>query len=736
MVKTKQKVQMPLGIRKKMTAAVSMLLVACIMLVSSTYAWFVLSTAPEVTGITTQVGANGNLEIALLNDETYNDLASIQTAEGDSMDVADKDVKESNVTWGNLIDLKDGAYGLGNLTLAPAELNLTDDTSLGSILLRTPTYGSDGRVASVAANTVTGTYLNNVFTYNEAAYGVRAIGTASSLTVRQTTYRSAISNISSFAEQAKSKANASLTKYGSDLATVMVAIVQGTTSFDIKYKDSFQGMVNTISEANTAVGNGIKQAALAYALSKAGDSSLTDDQVSAMVTALETATVSESDIKTATGLSSLPAEILGAISTYEDTADKIGDAQLALSNISSTATSLSDDEITDIVDSLVVRNNMTICGVAATNDQQTIMDAVIDSYTNGNGLIIEMATGSGVYSNISDACGNYTSKVSAVVTYGDILNNKEVTAYMKTKSLVVDGTQTTNYYLTAALTAIQTIGEPESTATAGTSPITDTYGYALDFAFRTNAAGSKLLLQTDERQRVYADSEASGTQGAGSYMEFNVTSTFDATEVTTLMGAIRVAFVKPTSSGHELLAVGKLDTASADTTSGTSVKAGLYLYEYTYDIAEGLSADMGILNVSDTKIDSAAITELTQNTPESISVIVFIDGNIVDNAMVDNAVHSMTGVLNLQFASDANLTPMENSELRQVVATDIEYTEITQATADDLAAAATALNVASIHSIYEGSDGNYYYSTDGTNRIMVPTTYKNAIDELINGSGS
>ena len=52
--------------KSKLMAAVCMLLVSSIMMVSSTYAWFTLSTAPEVTGITTQVGANGNLEMALL----------------------------------------------------------------------------------------------------------------------------------------------------------------------------------------------------------------------------------------------------------------------------------------------------------------------------------------------------------------------------------------------------------------------------------------------------------------------------------------------------------------------------------------------------------------------------------------------------------------------------------------------------------------------------------------------
>ena len=89
-----------LSIRSKLLAAVAMLLVASFMVVSSTYAWFTLSTAPEVTGITTQVGANGNLEIAL---NTTNTLPGNGTG---LTNVVDK-----NATWGNIIDLGNAAYG-------------------------------------------------------------------------------------------------------------------------------------------------------------------------------------------------------------------------------------------------------------------------------------------------------------------------------------------------------------------------------------------------------------------------------------------------------------------------------------------------------------------------------------------------------------------------------------------------------------------------------------------------
>ena len=71
------------SLRGKLIAAVAMLLVACVMMVSSTYAWFTLSTSPEVQGITTTIGANGNLEIAL--SPASGDPADITSGIGDTL---------------------------------------------------------------------------------------------------------------------------------------------------------------------------------------------------------------------------------------------------------------------------------------------------------------------------------------------------------------------------------------------------------------------------------------------------------------------------------------------------------------------------------------------------------------------------------------------------------------------------------------------------------------------------
>ena len=150
-------------IKSKLMAAICMLLVSSIMMVSTTYAWFTLSTAPEVTGITTAVGANGNLEMALLPQDGK--LTSITSQAGDSV----KDIKARNVTWGNLVDLSDSTvYGLDKITLYPAALNLGEEdvnkdangnpTKLETSMLKTPTYGADGRVSELVANTFTGFY--------------------------------------------------------------------------------------------------------------------------------------------------------------------------------------------------------------------------------------------------------------------------------------------------------------------------------------------------------------------------------------------------------------------------------------------------------------------------------------------------------------------------------------------------------------------------------------------------
>lgn len=171
----KQKVLMPAGIRSKLMAAASMLMVGVIMMVSSTYAWFTLSTAPEVKNISTTVAGNGSLEIALMPES--GNIGNISAGAVGS----NADAKTSNTKWGNLVDLSDVSYGLSSIKLYPAQLNTTtaDGTVTfnenGSSPLSIPVYGGDGRIDSTSAENIgLRTYKDGGF--SGESYGVRAIG--------------------------------------------------------------------------------------------------------------------------------------------------------------------------------------------------------------------------------------------------------------------------------------------------------------------------------------------------------------------------------------------------------------------------------------------------------------------------------------------------------------------------------------------------------------------------------
>ncbi len=176
MAKTKRKVAMPSGIRSKLTAAVAMLLVSLILLVSSTYAWFTLSTAPEVKNITTTVAGNGSLEIALMPQDGL--FGSIKNGLSSTVGGGTVDIVTANTTWGNLVVLSDLSYGLGMINLNPAALDINADGTFKDPAkpIAVPVFGGDGRIEKTdsedialrALDTASQQFTNNV-------YGVRAI---------------------------------------------------------------------------------------------------------------------------------------------------------------------------------------------------------------------------------------------------------------------------------------------------------------------------------------------------------------------------------------------------------------------------------------------------------------------------------------------------------------------------------------------------------------------------------
>lgn len=581
------------GIKSKLIAAVCMLLVAVIMVVSSTYAWFTLSTAPEVTGIQTAVGANGALEMVLVS---YNEYGEPIHHDGTLPPNASDAVK--NTYWGNLVNVEDDSvYGLDAIKLYPSSLNLNDDNkTFSNIVLKTPVYGNDGRVSSVDANTTTASFSTDGFvpSANDGSKlfgnGVRAVGVVSGMTPRQLAYRNALAVASSSISIAINNASKSLNEDGSILANLAIKKATGNdeTTYTAAEIASLQGIVEAL--LGEVIPN-IEKAYMNYLLALAAGGSSSEEAyiyVSGLINTtgatLESVLLAiskqtthslpnlgticdkftENGIDTTgTGwtnkLMASKADVLSAGTILDEAAEK---NTILWSDFSAALYKLADVD------------KMKINGVNATDiTKDDNLSDLINAVASGDGLEVTLATGAGVYADVADHCGNYSSSVTIKdVTYNGLTLNK-VNATMKTVT-TVDST-----YLEQFSAAVVAAGTPPQ-AEAGVMPITEFYGYIVDLAFRTNAAESNLLLQTDARDRIYAENDSSSaTYGGGSSMTFKTTTSgFSNDNVKELMGHIKIVFFTPGASTNTILAHAMLDISDA-TVGNDGVTAPIRLYE-------------------------------------------------------------------------------------------------------------------------------------------------------------
>ena len=775
----KRKVIMPAGIRNKLVAAISMLMVASIMMVSSTYAWFTLSTAPEVKGITTNVGANGNLEMMLLNKESFTSSAEDLGVVSDiNNSMAVTEVTKANATWGNLVDLADQSYGLQSIVINPSRLNITAGTETGTYvlngaLLKAPTYTSDGRVLEVDKDTLTSGYsADKTWQWNEAAdnaYGVRVIGTTSGVTERLIAYRAAISARSASIELAKYNARMSLLEEGQGQAladiVVKAALGKDDAKFTVEELNTLMALINKLQQSNDAAGEAIVQTVLAYNLGdKNIDANFTDADVAQLKAAFEGKKANDlptnytpAQGSAANGTITKPEGTEAAVTKWNLINTNIEAARTELKAKIDAGAEVSANDIMGIVNKLIDKSKTTVAGV--TDPKKSDADAIIQYLTGHNMILdIEMNQGSGAYADIAELVGDYTaSGLQVYVEYGSI--KATVTTNMSTKVV------TTETAATLPMIPKLDVGvAPAATLDSTVKPLlTDHFGYALDFGFRTNAAASDLLLQTEGIQRVYngadnADVTAPKTQGGGSYMQFTTSNTtnFSVDELRALMSALRVVFVEPVITGDNVT-YNVLGVAAADITANTGVegittytggtllkdgaaltegatgangvKVGLNLYNYTVNddgtISLGLKKGQTMKDGAVTGEVDNTLTALTQNVGKKVTAIVYLDGDIVDNTMVANAKNSMTGMLNLQFASSATLKPMDNTGMRNGGAdantVNVTYTKEKEAGnsyTKDIGGTTYTIKVNDGYTIYKGSDGNYYYEYNNSKNYV------------------
>lgn len=752
MKKKAKKTESLASLRKKLYSALAMLLISSIMMVSSSYAWLVLSTAPEVTGITTQVGANGSLEIALLNTESYMDITKVTEADIDESATSTSQI--SNLSWGNLVDLGNSSYGLSEIVLNPSRLNIAQsgtnsagDTQykVNDILLKTPVYGEDGRITGLEKAAISTIYgESKTFAYTDIQeYGVRAIGTSASMNAFQLGMNSARSALVTNTSSARTAASTALNETGSALGNIAVAYALSSseaeyTRDDVQaLLDLAEGMQVSLDYIDTA----LRQVFVGYICTE--EAQVSSDNYTDIKEFIEDKDVSLSSLEEKyPGVTGVHDYIVKLETNQSNVETAIGKCETLLNSESSSYT---QDEILDVMLPLVDYTQMTLGGKTIDEVKNMSFDQLFELVMSSGGLTVSVPTGSGLLSDIADFAGDYTAKatVDEIVYKGNPLTNVTVT--------IATATTYNPTHLSACGSILKgyTAGSNDDAGTV----ITDYYGYALDLAFRTNAVESNLLLQTDSVQRIYEDSDSAATQGGGSYMQFTSNAGLSATKMIKLMGAIRVVFVdeeqtvlaiaaldttlgqdvyelldeaEQTSTGKYAVLDAKVKqnsdyiTASAhnalpatsvvqiDSDTG-AIKAPLYLYDFSMTESKLSAEDDTDANVStaadgdtntegdtdtedDTDTDSdtgtdtetetttkkrytggitlgskrtsSAITALEENVPRQVTAIVYLDGSFVTNAMVAaDSTYSMTGVLNLQFASDANLMPMNNQKL-------------------------------------------------------------------------
>lgn len=655
-------------LKSKLIAAIAMLLVGAFMVVSSSYAWFTLSTAPEVTGIYTSVGANGNLEMALVPSGGINSITSPVGSTG------------VNETWGNLVDLgkttnNQNEYGLNLISLLPARLDVVDAADDSGYKyafsgLKSITYGADGR-PSDWKDAVAGRYSkdNGAFeVVSGETYGVTAYGAASGMSAQQTAFVQYKKELATLLSEAQSKADATFETYGNNIADIVItrAMKGDDATYDVSFVPT---MIDELELANQDLLDAIEK--YVAVLATMGLYNVDDTTWSGVVSALSTLDL------TTVGVDATEIEIAGqkveindtlrnALNKYNSIKTKLAAAESAISTSGLNFTN-TDDEVTAkkaswdnanailFVSGVLNYNEIQVNGktieqirgmmgddFSMDNIPDDLMDFGLAFVQNG---VIDFTSGSGVHADIADIVGEYQATISVTVTLGGTFTNDNV----RLRTKVDSGSKID---LTTGLTT-----PADNTSSGAKKLLTEFYGYQLDFAFRTNAKSSSLMLQTDATGRIYSNDGSEETMGHGSTMTFNILdNNFTKTQAKELMSTIRIVFMDDEGN---IVGLGLLSQDSTGFVEGANGEITSPIYLYDFSIVEG------VLIPSDEKKTSGELMALNQNTATKLSVLVYMDGDLVDNSMVSaEAVASLQGSLNLQFSSSADLKPMDYTEFK------------------------------------------------------------------------
>lgn len=517
--------------KERVIAAVSLLAIAITMMASVTYAWFALSKSPEVRGLQTTISANGNLEIALATGEVITIPADSKVGDG-ALDLVAK-----NVTWGNLVNLGDPAYGLEHIVLRPAALNTNK-------LLESPlyaaSYGKDGRVEMLDSDFAYAYWDQDTFTADPAKfkYGVRAI---SSVTYGQAPGQNlALADAVSKAEQSTKQAQLSmqmLAKHDAlqDLVGLMGSYVQaqideklgGSEPFIDVTPDQIESMCYLMSELKASI--------------ELSATALADIYNMEMLRRSDQAFVAENKFTGEYLLTETQTNIQNKLKTKNSANEAVVQPSML-----SYLWQLRTDYNTVVADLAVLETYKGRDDVKYRNldgsTYPTVETQVNHIADVGTCTINGTAIGKLSMSNISSLTGSGTKPIvihKGIIQRMDKFTGAQLESNQLTVSVKVLGmtNNATGKATTSATGPYVLPSEHENalsgdTSYKGSNPIAaDTFGLALDFWVRTNAADTQLTLAGNP---VYESVEQAVTANIGgtTYTLYTVTRTVEGQTVT------------------------------------------------------------------------------------------------------------------------------------------------------------------------------------------------------------
>lgn len=481
--------------KERVVAVAVLLAISATMVISTSFAWATLSINPEVSGLATTISANGNLEIA---------LSDIDGLEPDATTVNDGvgDITQTNLKWGNLVNLSHESYGLDYLTLRPASLN-TEALDISPMIA--VNYSEDGRVQGYLKDFAFSNYNSSakVFdVFETTRYGVRAISSVTySNAHAESFYNSQLDKITESMENAKQQfaaiyGNTTYMNTVTSLMGIHVSVLMGSDDIScLSYMTNLSKIMVDVEEVADTVGQTLVDIANLYLYDELEEAGQAGSYASL---AYELEDLKANNYNNAF-VNKYSSKIKG-ISNYVAMAKRVDNASAGMENARNTADGdvLWNRDLKTVVSYMCDVNKATL----KTSDGEYTTSQLAGSKSIAAGILLssERAVAiikEGALKDLDQLLGEPVMVVEGVSIpvklpddFGYGMSGRTITLTVNVQTAAKAPYDLPNAYGEAyTFAASATVGD------RGTPVAADTYAMAIDFWVRTNESNALLMLE-------------------------------------------------------------------------------------------------------------------------------------------------------------------------------------------------------------------------------------------------